>query len=154
MNAYFFDSSAIVKRFSVEIGTSFVINLFKPSAKNIIYVSEIALAEVVSAISRQMRGKFLNPPQADKSIQRFRRIFRLRFKKLAVDNGLIEQASFLAEKHFLRGYDAVQLASALEVQKTRQTVGASPIIFVSADNALNQAAQDEGLSVDNPNNHP
>lgn len=51
MSAYFFDSSAIVKRFSVESGTNFVIDLVKPSAKNAIYVSEIALAEIVSAIA-------------------------------------------------------------------------------------------------------
>ncbi len=61
MLAYFFNSSATVKRYSKEIGTNFVTNLFKPSTKTIIYVSEIALAEVVSALSRQKRGKFLNP---------------------------------------------------------------------------------------------
>lgn len=66
---------------------------------------------------------------------------------------MIEQASLLTEKHYLRGYDAVQLASALEVQKIRNSFGASSIIFVSADNALNQAAQNEGLTVDNPNNY-
>ena len=154
MNAYFFDSSATVKRFSREKGSNFVISLFKPSTKHTIYVAEIALAEVVSAISRQKHGKFLNPTRSDKAVKRFRRIFDLRLKKLAVDITLIEQASFLAEKYYLRGYDAVQLASALEVQKTRQSVGASSIIFVSADNALNQAANSEGLTVENPNNYP
>lgn len=154
MSAYFFDSSATVKRFSIETGSNFVINLFKPSTKNVIYVSEISLVEVISALSRQKRGGFLNPQQCDKAVNRFRRIFLMRLKKIAVDDTLIEQASFLAEKHFLRGYDAVQLAGALEIQKTRQLAGASPLTFVSADNALNQAAQSEGLTVDNPNNHP
>jgi hypothetical protein len=67
---------------------------------------------------------------------------------------IIEEAGLLAEKYFLRGYDAVQLACALEIEKTRNSLGASSIIFVSADNALNQAAQSEGLTVDNPNNYP
>jgi uncharacterized protein len=154
MIAYFFDSSATVKRYSKEIGTNFVTSLFKPSTKNVIYVSEIALAEVVSALSRQKRGKFLNSAQCDKAIKRFRRTFKLRLKKLAVDNLVIEQASLLAEKHYLRGYDAVQLASALEIQKTRNSFGASSLIFISADNTLNQAALNEGLTIDNPNNYP
>lgn len=154
MNAYFFDSSAIVKKFSIEAGTNFVIDLFKPSNRNVIYVSEIVLAEVVSALSRQKRGGFLNQDQADKAIKRFRRTFQLHFKKLALDISVIEKASNLAESHYLRGYDAVQLASALEVQTTRQIAGASLLTFVSADTVLNNAAQTEGLIVENPNNYP
>lgn len=154
MNAYFLDSSATVKRFSVETGTNFIIELFKPSNRHIIYVSEIQLAEVISALSRQKRGGFLSSDQFNRANRRFRRTFKKRCRKLAADISLIEQAADLAEKYFLRGYDAVQLATALEVEKTRQTAGASSIIFVSADNALNQAAASEGLMVENPNNYP
>lgn len=154
MSAYFLDSSATVKRFSVETGTNFVINIFKPSNRHIVYVSEIQLAEVVSALSRQTRGKFLTALQSERATRRFRRIFHKRCRKLSATIFLIEQASELSEKYFLRGYDAVQLATALEVERHRQTVGASSIIFVSADNALNKAAASEGLSVENPNNYP
>ncbi len=60
----------------------------------------------------------------------------------------------LAEKHFLRGYDAVQLAAALELRAELQAAGATNLTFVSADDALNLAASVEGLTVENPNNHP
>lgn len=60
----------------------------------------------------------------------------------------------IADKHELRGYDAVQLASAIETDRLRRANGLSSIIFVSADNALNSAAQAEGLTIDNPNNYP
>lgn len=129
MNAYYFDSSAVVKRFSNKTGSNFVIDLFKPSNNNTIYISEIALVEVVSAVSRQKRGGFLNQDQADKAIKRFRRIFQLHLKKLALDIALIEKASDLSETHYLRGYDAIQLASALEVQITRQIAGGLPARF-------------------------
>lgn len=59
----------------------------------------------------------------------------------------------LADKYELRGYDAVQLASALEVNRLRIADGLSPIVFISADNNLNSAATTEGLTADNPNNH-
>ena len=67
---------------------------------------------------------------------------------------LAEQAASLAEKHGLRGYDAVQLATALEANKVRDSLGLSKLIFVSADGALNKAALSEALLTDNPNLYP
>jgi predicted nucleic acid-binding protein len=54
----------------------------------------------------------------------------------------------------LRGYDAVQLATALETNRKRLSDGLSALVFVSADAELNNAAQAEGLEVENPNNYP
>ena len=60
----------------------------------------------------------------------------------------------LADKYELRGYDAVQLAAAVEIEKRIKLIGNSPLIFVSADNELNNAEIAEGLAVENPNNYP
>ena len=92
--------------------------------------------------------------QADHAKARFRRDFRRKLFKIDVTAPLIEQAADLADKHALRGYDSVQLAAAVSANKARVAIGASPLIFVSADNALNAAATAEGLLVDNPNQHP
>jgi hypothetical protein len=59
----------------------------------------------------------------------------------------------LAQRYALRGYDAVQLASALELSALARSVQAT-MIFVSADDELNAAAVMEGLQVENPNLHP
>jgi predicted nucleic acid-binding protein len=59
----------------------------------------------------------------------------------------------LAERHVLRGYDAVQLAAALKVHREYVAFGGS-CTLVSADAELNSAALAEGLSVENPNDHP
>jgi len=48
----------------------------------------------------------------------------------------------------------VQLAVALEVNRSHQAAGSSPITLVSADRDLNDAATAEGLTVENPNLHP
>jgi len=53
----------------------------------------------------------------------------------------------------LRGYDAVQLATALYLHRIRQELGLSPLIFVSADENLNAVAEAKGLRAENPNLH-
>ncbi|MCI0389524.1 MAG: hypothetical protein MOB07_12275 [Acidobacteria bacterium] len=63
-------------------------------------------------------------------------------------------SSALAELHRLRGYDAVQLATALLVKAGMTASGIGPLTLISADNELNQAAQAEGLLTDDPNLHP
>jgi hypothetical protein len=71
-----------------------------------------------------------------------------------VSETIIERAMTLAETHGRRGYDAVQLAAACEVNALSIVHGLPPLTFVSADNALNAAATGEGFSIDNPNAHP
>lgn len=72
---------------------------------------------------------------------------------MEISESLIKEAANLAKKHALRGYDAVQLAAALETEKERIALGLSPLTLLSADTDLNAAAISEGLTVDNPNNH-
>jgi hypothetical protein len=67
---------------------------------------------------------------------------------------LIERAMDLAEMYGLRGYDAVQLAASLDVNTERRGYGFAPLTLVSADTDRNQAAIAEGLSIENPNDHP
>jgi hypothetical protein len=67
---------------------------------------------------------------------------------------VIEEAVRVADAYELRGYDAVQLASALLSNRERLLEGVPPLILVSSDTDLNQAAQAEGLIVEDPNNHP
>jgi predicted nucleic acid-binding protein len=73
---------------------------------------------------------------------------------MEVTRHLVEQAAAFADQYGLRGYDAVQLATAVGAQAIRASLGLPPLIFISADDRLNAAAQSEGMSVDNPNYHP
>lgn len=52
MPAYFFDSSALVKRFASETGSEWVVGLLRPSAKNKIYIARITSVEVIAAVER------------------------------------------------------------------------------------------------------
>ena len=73
---------------------------------------------------------------------------------IEVTESVGDTAMRLAESYALRGYDAVQLAAALELQAVRASFGLPAIIFVSADHRLNATASTEGLPVENPNDYP
>lgn len=75
------------------------------------------------------------------------------YKIIEITEVLLHRAMALAEKRYLRGYDAVQLAAALEVAASYQAVGLPPVILISADSELNAAAIAEGLRVEDPTTH-
>ena len=153
MPLYFLDSSAIVKRYISETGTNWILSLHKPSAQNVIYVAQITGVEVVSAISRRLRGNRMTQKAADKAIFRFKIDFANKFRIIRLNDQIIAEAMRFSETHFLRGYDSVQLAIAVELEKRFASQKLNSITFVSADNNLNSAAITEGLAVDNPNNY-
>jgi hypothetical protein len=70
------------------------------------------------------------------------------------DHQIVDRAVELIQNHPLRAYDAVQLATALIVNRSLSAHGLPPLIFISADDGLIAAAQAEGLMTENPNRHP
>ena len=154
MPAYFFESSAFVKRFAPERGSKFVLSLLRPSSRNRFYAARITEVEVCAALIRRQKGKTLSADQAAKALRRLRRDFLRRFTHIAINEDVIVGALRLAETYGLRGYDAVQLSAALGANDERLGRGLLPLILVSADMELNNAAQAEGLTIENPNNYP
>jgi predicted nucleic acid-binding protein len=151
--AYFFDSSAIVKRYLSEVGSVWVTNIAALVSGNEVYLARITFVEVISAVTRKSRGSGLSADGAMKAITDFRRDFANEYSLIEQTSTLVEWAADLAEAHALRAYDAVQLAAALEIDAYVKSAGVSKITLVSADGALNTAALAEGLAVDDPNTH-
>lgn len=154
MAAYYLESSALVKRYATEIGTKFVIGLLRPSAKNRFYSAKITEVEVCAALARKRKGLKMSAGGVTKALSRFRRSFAGGFTKPDLTNSIISEAIRLTDFYALRGYDAVQLATALETNRKRLSDDLGALVFVSADAELNNAAQMEGLAVENPNSHP
>lgn len=151
MAVYFFDSSGIVKRYVEETGTDRIVELTRPEAGHRIYLGRIAGAEVVSALTRLKQAGHLSEEDGKNAIEQFRQDFSKQYQIIEITSELIERAMSLAEKHALRGYDAVQLATAVEVQKVCKTLNMSGPIMVSSDEALNEAAKKENIVVEDPN---
>lgn len=148
------DSSAIIKAYVTEIGSTWVNSLVDPMARNKIYLAHITAVEVISAISRGMRGHGITASDAALAIARFRHDFSSQYRVISIESIIINSAINLAQSHYLRGYDAVQLAVACELHRKRTRIKALPLTFVSADIALNSAATKEGMIVDDPNAYP
>ena len=153
MAVYFFDSSAIVKRYVEETGTDWVVGVTNPEEGESIYVARITGAEVVSAIARRGRGGDISEDDVTRAIADFRHDFMHAYHVLEITPALITRAMSLAETHALRGYDAVQLAAVLEVNDRCLELEIPAPTLVSADEALNEATGLEGLTVEDPNVH-
>ena len=153
MAVYFFDSSALVKRYAQETGSEWILALTEPAAGHFLYIARITAVEMVSALTRRQRGGSVSEIDAATAMAAFRYDLSHQYRVIEITPTVITRAMELAETHGLRGYDAVQLAAALIVQKMRETLGLSALELVSADGDLNHAAATEDLTVDNPNSH-
>jgi hypothetical protein len=67
---------------------------------------------------------------------------------------VLDRAVELTQKHRLRGYDAVQLASALVAGEVMRVSGLPLPVFIASDSSLLMAATAERVPVDNPLDHP
>ncbi|MDQ3652769.1 MAG: type II toxin-antitoxin system VapC family toxin [Acidobacteriota bacterium] len=153
MAILFLDTSAAVKRYIRETGTSWLINQIRPATTDA-FVANVTGIETISAIVRRRRGGSLTAADADKALRRFRRDFASRYIDVELTALVIQLAMQLAEKHNLRGYDAAQLAVAVSINHRLLAKGVSGLTFVCADAELLNSAQAEGLLVENPNLHP
>lgn len=150
----FLETSALVKRYIQETGTVWVNGLFAPAAGHLLCIAQIAGVETIAAVALRVRRGATIPSDAATALTSFRLDFARGFYRLPADLAVIHRAMDLAEKHGLRGYDAVQLATALQLEDQAVRAGLGHLIFISADTNLNASAVAEGLAVDNPNAHP
>jgi predicted nucleic acid-binding protein len=125
-----------------------------PAAANVLYVLNLSLVELTSAVTRRERAGGISPADAALIVARAARDFQTAYAVLRLNDRDIARAATLARAHGLRAYDAIQLGAALELNVGRQFVGLPPLMFVSADQELNGAAAMEGFSVEDPNRHP
>src|ERR1041384_3177385 len=151
MAAYFLDSSALVKRYAAEVGTTWVTGLLHPAVGNLIYVARITSVETVAAIARKRKGNLLAPADATTALTTFSKEWAGLLQIVEVPATLLTEAMALADKHALRGYDAVQLAAVLAANNERLGLSLPPLTLVTADTELLAAGAAEGLAVDDPN---
>jgi predicted nucleic acid-binding protein len=157
MASFYFDSSALVKYYIIESGTEWVRILVDDRRgeewANTISTSALTWAEVISAFAKRHRMGGVSTHLCRALTARFLREARLRYGRLKINDAVIEAAVELIQRHPLRAYDAVQLASALILNDALIADKLPSLTFVSADNVLCEAAQAEGLPTENPNEY-
>ena len=134
----YLDTSSLVKLYVEEDESSKVDALVRSS--EVTATSLVAYAEARAAFARRFREKAFTPAEHDR-IKEFIDKDWSSYLILSVTENMIRLAGNLAEKHALRGFDSIHLASALTL---RQELS-SPIVFSCFDNNLQKASEREDL---------
>jgi len=135
MMRIYLDSSALVKRYVYEAGSTDVAERCALASE--VILSILALPEVISALNRLRRENRLS----DRQYEQLRKALVLDMEDALVINmtvPVIQKSVICLEQHPLRAIDSIQIASAL---------AASADLFVSADIRQCEAAEKMGLPV-------
>lgn len=154
MAVYYVDTSAVVKRYAQEIGTSWMSRLADPLSGHDLYTVRLTGPEAIAAIFRKVRTGELVQADATRAAHNFRTDWQHHYHVVDVSVSIADHAMALAERHGLRGYDAVHVATALELHTLRQAMSLPSLVFVSADSAQLLVAQAEGMQIENPAAYP
>lgn len=149
MARYFFDSSALAKRYHPEIGTPKVFSIFGEPGREV-RISKLSFLEIQSVFAMKVRGGVISRGEA--GVQRARLMADIAAGEIEVCSltaDLFTDAAQLIGRHSfshrLRTLDALQLAVALDLSKQGLLDQ-----FVVSDRALAEVATIEGLVVLNP----
>ena len=142
MADYYFDTSALVKRYKAERGTPEVkIIVESVLREGRLWITELTWVEITSAVVRSVRGGNISADAGEEMLTQFRSEILATPYVWPVGEQTLIHAVEVVEQFGLRAADAVQLATLLEV---REAVGES-LIFVVSDAELARAAVDAGI---------
>lgn len=133
----YLDTSSLVKLYVEEEGSADVAAVVKNARATA--TSMIAYAEARAAFARRFREGSLTRRAYKTLLLSFEKDWT-NYAQVKVSQELIRLAGDLAEKHALRGFDAIHLSSALSLMKS--TV---PIVFMCHDDKLQKASLREKL---------
>ena len=154
MATLYFDSSGLVRRYVNERGSAWVQALTEPTAGHVCVIAQITGAEMIAAVMRRLRRGDTTLADAETAFSNIESDFSDDYFLLETSLARIREAMDLAKVYGLRGYDSVQLATALFLHTQCRVLGQPDPILITSDVELAAAATAEGLIVDDPNAHP
>jgi predicted nucleic acid-binding protein len=134
------DTSALVKVFVDEVGSLWIRRVTDQA--ELVGTSALTYIETLSALARRQREKSLTAPSQHQAINQLSDRWSS-CSVIPVTEQLIAVAAQLVLRYPLKAYDAIHLASAIELQTTVNR----PITFAAFDDQLNRAAKKEKLRV-------
>jgi predicted nucleic acid-binding protein len=134
----YLDTSSLVKLYVEEQGSPAIADLVKSS--KVTASSLVAYAEARAAFARRFREKAFPTDEYEILNATFNDDWT-HYLKVEVTDKLVRLAGDLAEKHGLRGFDAIHLAAAVTLRRELT----APIIFSCFDRKLQKASKVEGL---------
>ncbi len=85
VNAYFLDTSALVKRYVGEIGSNWIKSITDVATGNQIAIAKITWVEVLSALARRQREGSLSTNDLNIVVQDFREDFENQYEVIQID---------------------------------------------------------------------
>lgn len=136
----YLDTSSLVKLYVEESGSLKIKEIVRSAT--VVSTSRIAYAEARAAFARKRKEDGFSIAVLRRTVDNLNRDWENYFS-IEVTDGLVRVAGDIAEKHLIRGFDSIHLASALSLKSKTGT----DICFSSNDARLNQAARKEGITV-------
>ncbi|MCK4727423.1 MAG: type II toxin-antitoxin system VapC family toxin [Desulfobacterales bacterium] len=134
----YLDTSSLVKLYVEEKDSSQIANLV--GASNVTATSLVAYAEARAAFARRFRERAFTANEYRVLLSSLNEDWG-NYLILKVTNELVRRAGDLAEKHALRGFDAIHLSSAVSLCQDFS----APVVFSCSDRKLQKASELEDL---------
>jgi len=140
----YLDTSALVKRYVREDYSDEITSMWKTA--DYLATSFVAHAEALAAFHRKRREDDLPGALFDRLIGRFREEWES-LLRVEVNAGLEPYVLELSERHSLRGFDLIHLASAVVLHERVCREANDTLVFACFDQTLAGAARAEGIAV-------
>jgi predicted nucleic acid-binding protein len=135
----YLDTSALVTLYVEESGTPRVTARVEQASA--VTTARVTYAEARAALARYRREGALSPAGLRQAVRQLDEDW-LAYTIVDVGDSVVREAGALAERHALRGYDAVQLAAAVAVRRS-----GGDVEFATFDARLAAAARRERLQI-------
>lgn len=136
---YFFDTSALLKRYHQESGSEKVNELLSKS-KGSFVIANITIAEFTSAFVKKFHEGILRHTVLQHALSEFAKDLLTDFWIIDLERHHVMQSRSLIVKHNLRALDGLQLSVLLSLKPLKPS-------FVCADQRLLKAAQKEKITI-------
>lgn len=148
MAIYYFETSALLKRYRTEKGTDVLDELFQNrQGSEVFTTSYFTVLEVTSVATRLLKANNISRRSYYQILGDLSRDTRYLFVLQPVSDSTLSQALNLILDYGLRAPDAVQLATALVV---RSNVPTEPVYFLCTDAKLRGACEGSDLAAIDP----
>jgi len=147
MVTFYFDTSAIVKRYHREVGSDVLDRIFE--LKDGFATSFWTILEFIVAFSFMVRRNELSREAFSTVTSLFLKEVLGMFAITSVNDELVASAALIATKHALPSADYLQLASAISLRSALQPVK-ERVVLVCSDKELCKAAEEKGIEFIDP----
>ena len=152
MYYFYFDASALVKRYTEEIGSDKIDFLFQNVPLNRLMCLAIGVAEVFSICVRKRNDGRITRHHFEQAVGYLdNEVINIEsnFETVPAQNALIWESIRLMDIHSINSVDAILLCSALNIAANLRNEQ-NELALIASDQRLLRAAQTEGLLCFNP----